>query len=110
MALAYFGLKGNEFGELRPSDFWCAVGVRLDEKSADRRHSAELARGAALRLWNLQVKKECRISEPALFWRMPWDEDPQQEEERKIKEIQSLSSRDRDNMAKRFLERLGNGR
>jgi len=77
--------------------------AHMAEKEADRRHVGELTRGAALRLWNLQVKKEHRITEPAKFWPMPWDEAPADDA---AQQIQALTSEERDKMANDFIKRL----
>lgn len=105
MALAYLGLPPKQFGELRIPEFWAAIDTHNEEKNADRRHIGELVRGAALRLWNLQVKKNCRISEPSKFWAMPWDEEEHTTVE-VAHRIKSLTDEERDKMAKEFIEKL----
>lgn len=59
---------------MRLGEFWEAMNAYNKEKEADRRHIGELARGVALRLFNVQVAQKSRISDAALFWPMPWDE------------------------------------
>lgn len=73
------------------------------EKEADRRHSGELARGVALRLFNLQVDKKSRISDPAQFWPMPWDEPTTDKE---LERLESMTDEQRTEEAKRFLARI----
>ena len=59
---------------MRLGEFWEAMNAYNKEKEADRRHIGELARGVALRLFNVQVAQKSRISDASLFWPMPWDE------------------------------------
>ena len=80
-----------------------AMTVYQEEKMADRRHLGELARGVALRLFNVQLRPKDRIKDPADFWPMPWDEQKEREVER---EVSSWTQEERDAKAKAFLERL----
>lgn len=88
---------------MRPGEFWEAMDAHNKEKEADRRHSGELARGVALRLFNLQVDKKSRISDPAQFWPMPWDEPATDKE---LERLQSMTDEQRAEEAKRFLARI----
>ena len=83
-----------------------AIAVYQEEKMADRRHLGELVRGAALRLFNVQLKPSDRITNPAKFWEMPWDEISDEEIER---EVSSWTQEDRDRKAQEFLKRIGDG-
>lgn len=103
-ALAYLGLTPKQFGELRMPEFWSGIEAHVSEKEADRRHVGELVRGATLRLWNLQVKKQHRISDPAEFWRMPWDEQPTKSE--RSENVENSSEEERNKMANDFIARL----
>lgn len=88
---------------MRPGEFWEAMDAHNKEKEADRRHEGELARGVALRLFNLQVDKKSRISDPAEFWPMPWDE-PKVDEG--LERLESMTNKERAEEARRFLERI----
>ena len=88
---------------MRPGEFWEAMDAHNKEKEADRRHSGELARGVALRLFNLQVDKKSRISDPAQFWPMPWDEPATDKE---LERLQSMTDEQRAEEAKRVLARI----
>ena len=48
-------------------EFWEAVRAYGRREEANARHLGELTRGAALRLFNVQIR------DPAEFWPMPWD-------------------------------------
>lgn len=104
-AITLLHLNKSEFGELRVPEYWAAIDAYADEKEADRIHVGELARGAALRLWNLQVSKKDRIEDPSKFWPMPWDKPDSLEEA--AKNIMALDDKDRDKLAQDFLKRLG---
>ena len=75
------------------------------EKEADRRHMGELVRGATLRLFNLQVAQKDRISDPAKFWRMPWDEITTVDEEQD--EFENMTDEQRAESARNFLNKVG---
>ena len=57
----------------------------------------------ALRLFNLQVDKKSRISDPAEFWPMPWDELKVDEG---LERLESMTDKERAEEARRFLERI----
>lgn len=88
---------------MRPGEFWEAMRAYSDKLSADRRHIGELVRGAALRLWNVQVAKGHRITEPHKFWPMPWDETGGTDEARRLA---SLSQEELQSEAEKFLNKL----
>jgi len=92
---------------MRIGEFWEALKAYRDEKDADRRHMGELIRGAALRLFNLQLKKGSQILDPSKFWPMPWDEAPDDENERIIEQLDNLSDEQRMEKAMDLLERIG---
>lgn len=79
--MAYFGLAADLFGLMRPGEFMEALLAYREKERLDRRHVGELVRGATLRLWNLQVSQKWRITDPAKFWAMPWDDGPATAEE-----------------------------
>lgn len=88
---------------MRPGEFWEAIDAHNKEKEADRRHGGELARGVALRLFNLQVEKKSRIADPAKFWPMPWDD---LHEDEGLKRLESMTQEERTEEALRFLDRI----
>lgn len=89
---------------MRPGEFWEALRAYDSKVSADRRHLGELFRGATLRLWNLQVKKSDRISDPAKFWPMPWDGPAEASQE--IKRLASLSEEDTRKEVEKFFAKV----
>ena len=89
---------------MRPDEFWEAMDAHNREKEADRRHMGELVRGAALRLFNLQLAAKDRISDPSKFWRMPWDEAKIDEG---LEYLQSLTQDERAEEAREFINRIG---
>lgn len=88
---------------MRPGEFWEAMYAHSKEQEANRMHSGELARGVALRLFNLQVDKKSRIADPAKFWPMPWDEPVVDEA---LERLQSMTEEQRTEEARRFLDRI----
>ena len=94
-----------EFDRMRLAHLLEAMTVYQEEKMADRRHLGELARGAALRLFNVQLKVKDRIKDPADFWPMPWDEE--RKETDIVKAVRSWTQEERDRKAREFLERIG---
>lgn len=72
------------------------------EKELDRRHMGELARGAALRIFNIQLAPKDRVSDPAQFWPMPWDD----EKEAPDATLQMMTEEERRENAKEFLKRI----
>ena len=92
-------------------EFWEALGAHADEKAADRRHMGELVRGAALRLYNLQLPKKHKIRDPRDFWLLPWDEDKRakekEENDRELERLEHLSDAERHETAQAFLLKIG---
>jgi len=99
----------NELELLDEQVFWTAVKYRRDEKDADRRHIAELVRGGTLRIFNLLVQKKSRIDDPAKFWRMPWDKDQGEENNKVLQRLDKLSNEERHTEAMNFMKRINNG-
>lgn len=89
---------------MRPGEFWEAMDAHSKEKEADRRHMGELARGASLRIFNALVTAKSRITDPAEFWRMPWDEAKIDEG---LEYLQSLTQDERAEEAREFINRIG---
>lgn len=88
---------------MRPGEFWEAMDAHAKEKEADRRHAGELARGVALRLFNIQVAPKSRISDPAKFWPMPWDNVAVDEEQQKF---ESMTKEECVQAARDFLSKI----
>lgn len=63
----------SEFHDMPVGEFWEAVRAYERREEANARHIGELARGAALRLFNVQLRRKDQIKDPAQFWPMPWD-------------------------------------
>ena len=93
---------------MRPGEFWEALRAYNEEKGADRRHIGELVRGAALRLWNVQVAEKCRMRTVGKFWPMPWDDDTGSEED-EVKRLAGLSEEEAQKEAQIFLNRVEHG-
>lgn len=103
-AFGVLGMDRASFYAMRLGEFWEAMDAYSKEKEADRRHMGELARGAALRLFNVFVDKKSRISDPAEFWRMPWDEEKVDEG---LERIRNLSQEERALEAQKLIKRIG---
>lgn len=88
---------------------WAALDAYWEEKNNERRHIAELVRGATQRLWNIQVDGKYKIDDACDFWPMPWD-DKRVTAEQIVKKIDSLSDEERDIMAQDFINRIKNGK
>lgn len=103
-------MSRRDFYEMRPGEFWEALRAHTEEKNTDRRHIGELVRGATLRLFNLQVDKRYRITDPRKFWAMPWDDAAARKEEEEIKRLGSLSEAETAKEVRKFMERINNGK
>ncbi len=91
---------------MRPGEFWEALNAYNIEVTAERKHIGELARGATLRLWNLQVAKKDRIADVRKFWPMPWDN---LEDDSEIRRLANLSEDEARVEAERFFAKVKNG-
>ena len=89
---------------MRPGEFWEAMMAWQADKEADRRHVAEVMRGVGDRLFNIQLKPEDQIKDVRKFLSLPWDEDPERDEE--LERLSSLSPEERTAEAKEFLNRI----
>lgn len=98
-------MSREDFYQMRPGEFWEALLVYQEDKAADRRHLGELIRGAALRLWNIQVSKRSRILDARKFWPMPWDEISG--EDAAVKAIKEMTDEERRKSARRLLKKFG---
>ena len=101
-AIGLLHLSPSEFYEMRFGWLLEGLAAYREAKDADRRHIGELIRGAALRLFNLELKPKDRIKDPKEFWRMPWDPEDDIEAE-----VNSWTKEERDRKAKEFLKRIG---
>ena len=92
-----------------PSEFYEALNAHSKEVDAERRHVGELVRGAALRLFNIQLSKKDQIKDPRDFWMMPWDEEKKSEIEnqKELERLDHLSDTDRHQTAQAFLKKIG---
>lgn len=90
---------------MRPGEFWEAMDAHAKEKEADRIHMGELARGAALRIFNIMASAKSRIEDPAQFWRMPWDE--ASVDNTSLDALQDLSEEERVQQARDFVNKIG---
>ena len=108
LALGVLGMSRKEFYEMRPGEFLEALAAHNEEVAADRRHMGELIRGATLRLFNTQVTQKSRMRDPAKFWRMPWD-DTRQAENDEIYRLEHLDEEATKQEVEKFFSRLNNG-
>lgn len=99
-AYSLLHLSPDSFGRLTIPEFWAAMESHAEEKAADRKHIAELVRGATMRLWNLQVDAKFKCDDPAKFWEMPYDE------KEPVTNMNDLSQEERDRMAREFVNSL----
>ncbi len=76
-AFGLLGMPRAEFYDMPVGEFWEAMRAYGRGEETRARHLGELARGAALRLFNVQLRRRDQIREPAEFWPMPWDGDKQ---------------------------------
>lgn len=94
---------------MRVGEFWEAIAAYRQARSEERRHTAELTRGATMKLWNLHVDKRYRINDPRKFWPMPWDEDDAEAEDREVRRLNSLGDEERDAEVQKLLARIHHG-
>lgn len=98
-----------DFYDMTPGEFWEAMAAHQKEVESERRHQGELARGAALRLFNIQLRSKDQIKDPRDFWPMPWDEekDKNKENQKELERLESLSDTERHQTAQAFLQKIG---
>ena len=94
---------------MTPGEFWEAMTAHHKEVESERRHIGELTRGAALRLFNIQLKGKDQIRDPRDFWPMPWDEpkDNDKENQKELERLDKLSDNERHQTAQAFLQKIG---
>lgn len=105
MAIGVLGMRRSDFYDMPVGEFWEAVASRNKEVEADRRHLGELVRGAALRLFNINLKRSDQIKDPRKFWRMPWDEPTRDEMERE--DINGMSEEQREASVRNLIKIIG---
>lgn len=93
---------------MRVGEFWEAMNAYSAEKNADRQHIGELIRGAAIRLFNTQVKKP--ITRVQDFWSFPWDVNPEDFNASEIHRLDALTDDERQAEAQKFLDRINHGK
>lgn len=104
-AIGILGMTLKDFGECRVGILDEAIEAHNNEHNADRKHIAELIRGATIRLFNLQVEKKSRYRSVEDFWPMPWDEKYQNKREADDK-FSKMTDEERKKAAKKFMERI----
>lgn len=72
-AFGLLGIRRDDFYAMPVGEFWEAMRAYGVKQEANARHIGELVRGAALRLFNVQLRRKDQIRRPEEFWRMPWD-------------------------------------
>ena len=70
-AFGLLRLSRQDFYDMTQGEFWEAMAAYRREKTSDRRHTGELARGLGLRIVNIFIEKKIKKAED--FWSMPWD-------------------------------------
>lgn len=81
-------------------EFWEAMAAYRREKTSDRRHTGELARGLGIRIVNLFNEKKFRKVEA--FWSMPWDNTDTAEDI--AADLNSMSPEERQALARKYKE------
>lgn len=89
---------------MRPGVFWEAIMAWQADKEADRRHYAEVIRGCAVRLFNIQLKPEDQIRDVSKFLQLPWDTEDRESEE--VDRLNNLSLKEKAVEAQALLKRL----
>lgn len=105
-AFGLLRLSRESFYTMRPGEFWEAMSAFREDEEQGRMHIGELVRGAALRLFNLQLRRQDRITDPRKFWRMPWDEDPEEKEQEEVRRLDSLSDAERAEEVQKFMSKF----
>lgn len=107
LATGVLGIRISDFYDMPVGVFWEAVEMHGREVEADRRHVGELVRGAALRLFNINLKKADQIRDPRKFWPMPWDDELKAEAEEAQREFDSMTDEQRTASVKNLLKSIG---
>ena len=75
-AIARLGLTVEAFGLLRQGEYWEAMMVWIEDRNAERHHTAEVIRGAGLQIFNLLLPKGSSVKAHD-FLPFPWDPEEQ---------------------------------
>lgn len=81
-------------------EFWEAMAAYRREKTSDRRHTGELARGLGVRIANIFIEKKFRKVEA--FWSMPWDKTDTAEDI--AADLNTMSREERMELARKYKE------
>ena len=106
LALGVLRMRRSDFYDMPVGEFWEALEAHYKEVEADRRHVGELVRGAALRLFNINLKKGDQIKDPRKFWPMPWD-DQVTEADEVARELDAMTDEQRSASAMALLKKIG---
>lgn len=98
-------MRRSDFYAMPVGEFWEALGAHQREVEAERRHIGELVRGAALRLFNINLKKTDQIRDPRKFWEMPWDEPSGEEEQTRA--LEQMTDEERTASVRSLLQKIG---
>ena len=104
LALGVLKMTRSDFYDMPVGEFWEALAAHNDEVEEGRVHVGELVRGAALRLFNINLKKSDQILDPRKFWSMPWDEIQKDET---IKEMNAMTEEQKTTSFKNLLKKIG---
>jgi len=104
-AIGILGMTIKDFGECRVGILDEAIEAHNNERNSERKHIAELIRGATLRLFNLQLEKKNRYRSVEDFWPMPWDEKCTKRKEADEK-FSKMTDEERKEAAKKFIQRI----
>jgi len=103
-AFGLLGIPRAEFYMMPVGEFWEAMRAYGIKEEANAKHLGELARGAALRLFNVQLRRKDQIKDPSKFWPMPWDdigsdsiEPPKEVKERSLAKLLKIMNSDKRN-------------
>lgn len=105
LAYGILGMSRSDFHDMPVGEFWEAVEAHYKDVEAERRHVGELVRGAALRLFNINLKKADQIRDPRKFWQMPWDDDAPEDEG--MKHLEEMTDEERTASARALLKKIG---
>lgn len=98
-AIGVIGIRPNDFGEMRPVEFWAVSKAYIKAENDRLKFMGEMFRGHALRIVNVLIKH--KIKDVTKIWTMPWDN--------KI-DVLSITKEEKEKQIKRLLEIAGNGK
>jgi hypothetical protein len=85
---------------MRQGEYWEAILAWSEDRNAERRHTAEVIRAVGVRLFNIQLKKDDRMS-PHDFLPFPWDE-----ESADPGALENMTKEERKKNLEKFLEKI----